>query len=154
MAPRLTALLIALLAGLALAVPSAQAIQAVPPVEITVNTTADESTDGDGLTSLREAIAQVNADSGSNTYDITLPAGTYHLGADGALDLTYTHGPVNLAGGGARSTIVTADGSHRVLQVGAGAHLTISQLTITGGQAPATAAGGGIFNSGSLTLLA
>ena len=123
-----------------------------------VNTTADETTSGDGLCSLREAIAAANspgtasdcgtADSVSNT--IVLGAGTYTLsiaptGADdnttGDLNVTGTP-PLEIIGAGATATVINATGlGDRVLSVTAGATVTLQGLTVTGGHAPDGAAG-------------
>ena len=123
-----------------------------------VNTTADETTSGDGLCSLREAIAAANspgtasdcgtADSVSNT--IVLGAGTYTLsiaptGADdnttGDLNVTGTT-PLEIIGAGATATVINATSlGDRVLSVAAGATVTLQGLTITGGHAPDGAAG-------------
>jgi CSLREA domain-containing protein len=125
---------------------------------LNVNTTTDETTSGDHLCSLREAIAAVNspgtgsdcgtAGSASNT--IVLGAGTYALsiapaGADdnatGDLNVTGTT-PLTITGAGAGASVVDATGlGDRVLSVAAGATVTLERLTITGGHAPDGAAG-------------
>jgi CSLREA domain-containing protein len=134
--------------------------------KLTVTTTADELTSQDGLCSLREAVATVNApgaatdcgraSSTSNT--IVLPAGHYVLsiaptGADddssGDLNVTGTT-PFTVSGGGATSTVIDATGlGDRVLSVAAGATVTLEGLTITGGHAPDGAAGTGGTGHGS-----
>jgi len=105
--------------------------------------------------SLREAVLAVDAGSGGDT--ISLPAGHYRLGiagtgedagAKGDLDLTKN---VTIAGAGARATTVDALGLDRVLDVASGVTATISDVTVTGGQA--TGDGGGIRSGGTLTLL-
>jgi CSLREA domain-containing protein len=157
-----------------------------------VTTTADELTSGDGACSLREAIAAANspgsatdcgtASSTSNT--IVLPAGHYALsipatGADdnSSGDLNVTgHTPLTVSGAGLSATIVDATGlGDRVLSIATGASLTVQRLEISGGHAPAGAAGanggglcadggngsdagspgagGGVYNAGTLSLV-
>ncbi len=105
---------------------------------ITVDTFADVINGGDGVTSLREAIIQVNAGSGGDT--IMLPAGTYtlsltgtseDLGATGDLDIRQG---VIITGAGAQTTIIDGLGSDRVLDIH-GQTVTISDLTIQNGSA-------------------
>jgi hypothetical protein len=104
--------------------------------------------------SLREAVLAANAGSGNDT--IILPAGHFQLGiagvgedaaAAGDLDLTKS---VTISGAGARSTVVDAVGLDRVFDVGSGAVVLISDLTVTGGAGPA---GAGMRNAGTLTLV-
>jgi CSLREA domain-containing protein len=141
---------------------------------MTVNTTTDDSTPGNGSCSLREAI--VAAGAGSNSADcgatgsapitITVPAGTYELtagqlavgaGADIAVVGANPNAPA--------LTTIDAAGKSRVLEVGSGAQVKLSALRIMGGQTPAGANGsspgqsggfgadgGGVLNSGALTL--
>ena len=123
-----------------------------------VNTTTDETTSGDHLCSLREAIAAANSPgtgsdcgtAGSVSNTIVLGVGTYALsiapaGADdnasGDLDVTGTT-PLTIIGAGATASVIDATGlGDRVLSVGAGATVTLERLTITGGHAPDGAAG-------------
>jgi CSLREA domain-containing protein len=105
--------------------------------------------------SLREAVLAANAGSGGDT--IALPAGYYRLaipgpsedaGATGDLDLRKN---VTIAGAGARSTLVDAQGIDRVLDVASGVSATISNITVTGGLV--AAGGGGIRNAGVVSFL-
>ena len=105
--------------------------------------------------SLREAVLAANAGPGGDT--IQLPAGRFRLGragtnedagATGDLDLTKS---VVLTGAGARATIVDAAGLDRVFDVRPGVTALLADLTVTGGAADGD--GGGIANSGTLTLL-
>ena len=123
-----------------------------------VNTTTDETTSGDHLCSLREAIAAANSpDTGSDcgtagsvSNTIVLGAGTYTLsiapaGADdnatGDLNVTGST-PITIIGAGATASVIDATGlGDRVLSVAAGATVTLERLTITGGHAPDGAAG-------------
>jgi CSLREA domain-containing protein len=141
---------------------------------MTVNTTADDSTPGNGSCSLREAIVAASAGSstadcgpaGSTPIAISVPEGTYELSAG---QLAVGTG-ANIAIVGANSnapalTTIDAAGHSRVLEVASGAQVKLSALEITGGQTPSGADGaspgqsggfggdgGGILNSGTLTL--
>ena len=113
--------------------------------------------------SLRQAIADANALGGANTID--LPAGTYTLsiapsGVDdvssGDLNITATGGTTTIGGAGEASTIVQwsslATAPDRVFSVASGASASISGLTIQHGQAQGSADGGGILDSGTVSL--
>ncbi|MCG8346979.1 MAG: CSLREA domain-containing protein, partial [Chloroflexales bacterium] len=140
---------------------------------ITVNTFDDEL-NNDGDCSLREAIQAANTDSpvdacaGDTDPDtITLRAGTYTLslpgvnenaGATGDLDITSTNA-VTITGAGAGTTIINAGDTNvgvlgdRVFEVRPNANLTISGVTIRGGDSRISTGstvrnGGGILNSG------
>src|SRR5438034_3664019 len=135
-------------------------------VTFVVNTTADTADDvpGDGICadsggacSLRAAVQEANALAGPDT--IVLSAATYVLsgaaGDDVALsgDLDIT-GDLTLTGAATASTIIDGGGVDRVLDIdpsGAGVNVTISNLTVRGGNA-AGEAGGGIRNRGTLSL--
>lgn len=129
---------------------------------ITVNTTADEyNTDGD--CSLREAIIAANTDTvvdacptGSGADTIDLPAGLYILsiaptGSDDAAtgDLNIT-ADLTLAGAGPVITTVEANGLDRVFNISGGSHVSISRLTVQGGNTTTT--GSGLRVSGASTL--
>jgi predicted outer membrane repeat protein len=126
---------------------------------------ADRTTPGRQIT-LRAAIQEANAHTGPVT--INLPEGNYVLDRAG-LDKVYTTAPnyndldinadVTIVGDGSGLTIVDAsgiadsvgEGDRRVFQIGSGAEVAISGLTITGGNV-ANNNGGGIYNAGDLTL--
>jgi hypothetical protein len=87
--------------------------------------------------------------------DIVLPAGYYRLtipgtgedaGATGDLDLK----SVEIEGAGARSTVIDAQGTDRVLDVPVGVNAGVQDVTITGGQIPGD--GGGVRDAGMLWL--
>src|SRR3954470_10877792 len=126
----------------------------------------------DQVCSLREAIDASNGDStgggdctaGSGTDTITLAPGDYNLAGGGAgedanaggdLDITAS---VTISGAGASASIIHGTLDDRVLDVLTGTTVSIAGVTITGGHAPAGAAGatgsrgGGIHNAGNLTL--
>src|SRR6266516_2602723 len=135
-------------------------------VTFVVNTTADtaDAVPGDGrcadssnACSLRAAVQEANALVGADT--IQLGAATYVLsgaaGDDVALsgDLDIT-GDLTLTGAATASTIIDGGSVDRVLDIdpsGAGVNVTISNLTVRGGNA-AGEAGGGIRNRGTLSL--
>jgi len=147
---------------------AALSLVAVPGHAVTfvVNTTADtaDAVPGDGICadsglacSLRAAVQEANALVGADT--IQLGAATYVLsgaaGDDVALsgDLDIT-GDLTLMGAATASTIIDGGGVDRVLDIdpsGAGVNVTISNLTVRGGNA-AGQAGGGIRNLGTLSL--
>ncbi|MEW5985553.1 MAG: choice-of-anchor Q domain-containing protein [Chloroflexota bacterium] len=132
----------------------------------TVNSTLDttDANPGDGqcltvggVCTLRAAVQESNA--GTGAVIIALPAGVYSLtlpglddaAATGDLDLT---GQVVISGTDATTTII--DGNYpvtddRVFQVQSQAAVTMVGVTIRGGRA---SEGGGIYNSGTLTITA
>ncbi len=136
---------------------------------ISVTTTADEFNSNPAACSLREAIWAANHDlvlqagctAGSGTDEITVPAGTYNLTIPGAgeqgdatgdLDVS---GPATVRHSGGGSTIVDAKGIDRVFEINApgGAAVTISGLTIQGGNAAGVTSGAGILNTAGVLNL-
>ncbi|MGH2712155.1 MAG: LamG-like jellyroll fold domain-containing protein, partial [Actinomycetota bacterium] len=113
--------------------------------------------------SLREAVIAANGVPGTDTIDV--PAGTYNLtiggrnedaAAAGDLDITED---VTIMGEGATTTIIDANDNDRILHVLSGTTVDISDVTIrdgtgntTTGADPTNGWGGGIYNTGSLTL--
>ncbi len=136
---------------------------------INVNSTNDDLV-VNGNCTLREAIRAANTDApvdqcpaGSGTDTIVLPEGTYTLAvpgtgedqaATGDLDITQA---VSIVGAGLANTIIDGNGvalQDRVFDVdplASGISVTFSGLTIQNGYV-ISANGGGIRNSGSLTL--
>ncbi|MEK6250339.1 MAG: calcium-binding protein [Actinomycetota bacterium] len=136
---------------------------------IAVTTTADEFNSNPAACSLREAIWAANRDlvlqagctAGSGTDEITVPAGTYNLTIPGAgeqgdatgdLDVS---GPATIRHIGAGPAIVDAKGIDRVFEINTpgGAAVTISGLTIQGGNAAAVTSGAGILNTAGVLNL-
>src|SRR5690348_6923692 len=124
-----------------------------------VTTTADahDAQPGDGRCAdrtgrctLRAAVEEAAAQPRGTTVSITLPAGTYRLTL-GSLDID--GGPVTVAGAGARSVVIDATGRFRVAEIGSGATVTLSGVTITGGRPGAGTYGGGVLNTGHLRIL-
>ena len=125
---------------------------------LVVTTTVDENngtsdpSQGTG-TSLREAILFANGYGGTNTITFSATAfgaprktiilnGTQLPALTGTLSIIAPGAGVEISGGNVS----------RVLQVNAGANVTLILLTIRNGQPTAGAQGGGIFNQGALVL--
>src|SRR5438067_6898335 len=123
-----------LFVALALAAPAHGATTFHVNTEVDNNDGSCDPAPGD--CSLREAN---NASSAGDTID--LPAGTYQLGSVLVIDHALT-----IAGQGPASTIVTANGGHRVMLIDGGTQV-LRGLTITGGNADLQSAGGGIYDS-------
>src|SRR5579864_9097126 len=113
------------------------------------------NTNDSGTGSLRDAINQANAytdpdgsvitfDSSINNHPITLAS---------TLILSEAPGPEVIQGPGANLVTISGNGANRVFRVNSGVTATISDLTVTGGSAPANDPnGGGIDNSGTLRV--
>jgi RTX calcium-binding nonapeptide repeat (4 copies) len=106
------------------------------------DTVTVSNTNDSGPGSLREVVD--NAFPGDV---VIVPAGTYTLTSD---QIEISTG-ITVRGAGARRTIVQSDGDSRVFLVDATGPVTITDLTITGGDAGGTE-GGGISAAGELTL--
>lgn len=121
----------------------------------------------DGLCTLRAAIQEANAADGAST--VTVPAGRYVLTiapvpqAGSAADKEASNGDLDvnaevaLRGAGVGRTVIDGNGVDRVLEIGTGATVEISDVTITGGDSTANDSqeinlGGGIQNRAALTL--
>ena len=150
-------LLIALVASAALAAVVSPAALAAT---IDVTTTTDAMSD-DGHCSLREAIIAANTDAlvflgagecepGRGADIVSLPAGRYTLTIGGPDEDASMGGDLDFSGVtdlvGAGATVTTIDANHldRAIQVLPGATVTIEDVTITGGQAPAGGGGGSV----------
>jgi CSLREA domain-containing protein len=161
---------------------------------LVVNTTADDTTSGDGHCSLRKAIQSVDTP-GTPSPDCVTPSATGNTielaasnapGATGPVLYTLTvhptgpdddaSGDLNISGsvvnltlegpGAGQASIDASTLNDRVLTIAAGASVTLTGVTITGGHAPAGASdttadaksggsgspGGGILNQGTLAL--
>ncbi len=134
------------------------ALNVNPSAIITVNSIADTVDDpSSGVITLRDAINQANADNGqdlivfdrsvfSNAQTITL-SGT-ELDITHNLDIIAPRDP--LTGG----DLVTVSGNNasRVFEIETGATVTVSGLIVADGNVAGANSGGGIKNSGTLTL--
>ncbi len=123
-----------------------------------VNLADGIAADADGKVTLRAAIQQANALAGGDT--ITLPAGTFSLYLmNGGLgenfaefgDLDILDG-VTLIGAGAADTIIDGLNQDRVFDILSGVTASISGVKIVGGASYSLENGGGLRNSGMLTL--
>ncbi|NUM43992.1 MAG: CSLREA domain-containing protein [Anaerolineales bacterium] len=143
----------------------------LPPASaasLTVNTLADNTTNGDGFCTLREALLVAN-NTATNDCGLASPAddtitfsgaGTIHLTAT-LPNLTAGAGTVTLDGGD--DIILSGDtnndetGDVRVLVIDSGANVTLKNLTIRDGKADTLLfgllIGGGVFNQGTLNTL-
>jgi CSLREA domain-containing protein len=133
----------------ALVVPSA-AIALTPGTTITVNTTAD-GTGGPDCT-LRDAITAANSNTPVGGCNAGHGADTIAFSVSGQINLGSTLPAVLrdlTIDGSSQSIIVSGQGTVRVLEVGAGASLTLHKLTVADGVA---ANAGGILNSGTLLV--
>ncbi len=149
---------------------TAQPVGVQPAAIITVNTYADELNE-DGDCSVREAIQAANTDTavdgcpaGVGEDLIVLAAGVYMLTLAGANEDLNATGDLDILADlvlrGARLDGTQFDGAQldRVLHILPGVKVTISDLTISNGQAPTPegdqpgAPGGGVLNEGTLTL--
>ena len=140
-------------------------IAAFADTTLTVNspTDAPDATPGDGVCAttggactLRAAVQEANALAGADT--IIVPAGLYTLtisgqdedaAATGDLDLTQN---VTINGAGLTTTIIDGNGLDRLFHVTGPYAVTLTGLTMRGGGGQ-TITGGGINNSGTLTLI-
>ena len=133
------------------------ALKVNPSAIITVNSIADTVDDNDGVTTLREAINQANADAGedlivfersvfSNPQTITL-SGT-------ELDITHNLHIIAPRDPLTGEDLVTVSGNKtsRVFEIESGATASLDGLIVTDGQVKGNDGGGGIKNSGTLTL--
>ena len=132
------------------------ALHVNPSAIITVNSIADTVDDNDGVTTLREAINQANADDGedlivfersvfSNPQTITLSG--RELDITHNLDIIAPCDPLT----GANLVEVSGNKASRVFEIDTGATVSLDGLIIADGQLRGVY-GGGIKNSGTLTL--
>jgi CSLREA domain-containing protein len=132
-----------------LILPSATSAR-VSSTTITVNTTVD-GTGGSDCT-LRDAITAANTDTGAGGCSAGHGADTINFSVSGQINLGSTLPAVAsdlTIDGSGQSIVVSGQGAVRVLEVSAGASLTLAVLTIADGDA---ANAGGILNSGTLLV--
>jgi hypothetical protein len=165
--------LLTLAVGITMLVAAAPAAAAT----ITVNTTNDDQQSGDGLCSLRKAIADVDAPASSQTdcapaafgaNTIVLGSGSYLLGSvPSALTISSTVTNLRIVGAGEGTTFIDARFlNNRIFNVASGATVTLQNLTLANSHAPdgadgaaasgaagqAGANGGAILNQGTLAM--
>jgi CSLREA domain-containing protein len=143
-----------------------------PDATMTVNSTADVANGSDGLCTLREAITAANTNAASGATAGECPAGsssgsdTINFSVTGTINLTAAlptiASSMSINGPGSGQLTVRRDtgGDYRIFNV-TGSTVVVSGLTATNGKTPdANCAffgncsnnGGGIINSGNLTL--
>ncbi len=130
---------------------------------ITVNSTADVADPADGECTLREAITAANTDTASGTATGECAAGSgddgINIGLTGTVNLTGALPDLStnlvIAGPGADEFTVRRDtgGDYRIFLVSSGTQVSISGMTISGGNVSSGIGGGGILiNGGTLTI--
>jgi predicted outer membrane repeat protein len=121
-------------------------------IPLTVNTLADDPGGPvSGQTTLRDAITQADADTGNQYILNFCVTGTIDL-SNALSDLSNN---IEIDGPGASNLTVQRDPSaapFSVFTVDSGTSVSISGMTISGGNAGSGGAGGGIDNSGTLTV--
>jgi hypothetical protein len=134
-----------------------------------------DTNDTTGITSLRGAVIAANRHGGRNTiilgeplnfrdhsrqwvYPLTLSLTVPSIGENGSTvgELAITNGDLTIVGMSASVTIDASNLDNRVFQVLSNAHLTLENLTLTGGSTalyePGGQSGGAIWNEGTLDL--
>jgi hypothetical protein len=128
----------------------------------TVNTLSDAATPVVGQLTLRQAVADANANPGSDTiaFDPTVfAAGSLHTITltQGQLEFGDSTGVTTIAGPGETVLAISGGGTSRVIQIDQNVNVSISGVTITKGyeavaNSDAVTYGGGIYNQGTLTI--
>jgi hypothetical protein len=119
---------------------------------IVVNSALDNAIAGDGLTTLREAITTANATpTVADTISFNLGAGPQTINLGSVLpDLSN----MTIQGPGADKLTVRRNtgGNYRIFNVPSTRTVTLSGMTFSNGRIETSAGGGGILNSGTLTI--
>lgn len=110
--------------------------------------------------SLREAVDAANVAGGLDTIQLGMDVALNRAGSDdtnaaGDLDVAVAGGPLELVGTGTSRAIVTQDAADRIVDVAAGAGLTVRNTSLRSGVLTGSARGAGIrfqANSTALTL--
>jgi hypothetical protein len=125
------------------------------PATLTVNSTADTPTPPAGTVTLRSAIAAAETDTAADAivFAPALLGQTINLAGTGLPPLT--RGETITGPGGANGLTVNANNLSRIFTVSSPTPVTISGLTLTGGNAGAGNPGGAVLvNGGNLALTA
>ncbi len=136
---------------------NAGALQVNPSAIITVNSTNDAVDDFDsGVTTLRDAINQANADDGKDliVFDRSVFSSPQTIGLNlGELDITHNLDIIAPRDSLTGSDLVTVSGNNatRVFEIRTNATVNLSGLIVADGKVT-NDDGGGIKNSGNLTL--
>ncbi|MGD1716895.1 DUF4347 domain-containing protein [Dapis sp. BLCC M172] len=130
---------------------------------IVVDTTNDVVDDSDDVTSLREGIIQANSTpeddiiqlTAGSTYNLTISGSDEDAAVTGDLDIVGGGGEITVISQGEEKAVVDAGGEtgigDRVFHVLSDAALQLENVEVTGGFVT-NGSGGGISNSGSLTM--
>ncbi len=143
------------------------------PAILTVNSPLDTASDSAAYLTLREAVVIVDSSTVPNDLGaqiVSQISGTLHQGGNDTIDFdpTQVTQPIVLAGsqlelslpsstavvtidGGAAAVTVDGNSQSRVFLIDSGATVSFNDLTITDGSA-SSGAGGGILNSGTLSV--
>ena len=127
------------------------AVSVAEKPSLVVTTNSDVVDNFDGLTSLREALSVANSDGVDSTitFDAKVFADRQTIVLNGVQLSIAKDGKLTLSGPSA-SVVVSGNNKSRVFNVESAAVVEMSNLTIAGGNV--ADAGGGIYNSGTLTL--
>ncbi|MGD1704379.1 DUF4347 domain-containing protein [Dapis sp. BLCC M229] len=156
--------------------PEVRASYAGVLANIVVDTTNDVVDDSDGVTSLREAIIEANSTpendtiqlTAGSTYNLTIAGSDEDAAATGDLDIVAGGGEITVISEGEEQAVIDAGGeveiddfaffilesgiNNRVFHVLEDATLELDNVEITGGLVTDGISGGGIYNSGKLTI--
>jgi hypothetical protein len=126
---------------------------------VTLTTDGNGACTGTVCPTLRAAVSAANATAvadtivlNSATYTLSIPGVNENANLTGDLDVKY---PLTITGTGVASTIINGNQIDRVFDVMAGASLTLSGVTVTGGSSINNVfecGGGGVQNAGTLTI--
>ena len=135
----------------------ASGVQVAHAASLTVNTTDDNITSGDGFCTLREAITNANSNSDTTSGDCAAGTGddSITFSVSGTITLASTlpaiSDPAGLTiDGTAQSLTISGNIMVQVIVVNSGAALVVQNLTIANGRSGGN--GGGIENNGTLTV--
>src|SRR6266508_1749050 len=135
----------------------ASGVQVAHAASLTVNTTDDNITSGDGFCTLREAITNANSNSDTTSGDCAAGTGddSITFSVSGTITLASTlpaiSDPAGLTiDGTAQSLTISGNIMVQVIVVNSGAALVVQNLTIANGRSGGN--GGGIENNGMLRV--
>ena len=130
-------------------------VQSVGAATITLTNTADN-----GAGSLRQAVADANATTETNTINFNFPLTDPNCDSSGVCTITLTGGVITVQAAGARligdnqtgvrKLLISGNDASRVFEGESGANLTLDGLTITRGVSPGSPSSGSIVVVGNL----
>ncbi|MBK9923775.1 MAG: sortase [Anaerolineales bacterium] len=144
-------------------------VQPVYAASLVVNTNTDNTTAGDGLCTLREAINNANSNSDTTNGDCVAGAGADTISFAGNYTITLSGSQlpvvtttITINGNGETNTTIQANANpnvatNRIFEVASTGNLTLNGLTIRNGRCSVTCPtsannGGGIYTAGTLAL--